>query len=58
MYFVYDNYGGYVAKTDSLHWAKKMANANDGYVMEWEDGDYYMVYDCGDAMWEWAMYIN
>lgn len=34
MYYVYDYNGWYYAKTDSFKWAKRMADACDGYVIE------------------------
>jgi len=52
MFYVYDNYGAYYAKTDSFRWAKKMADSQNGYVMEWFDGGYYLAYDSCDFLWE------
>jgi len=47
MYYVYDEYCYYVAKTDSYLWAKKMANFYNGYVKQFSPFDEWdiVIYD-------------
>lgn len=46
MFYIYDFYDCYIAKTDSYRWAKIIADRVDGYVMGYcpFDGE-YIIYD-------------
>jgi len=53
MYYIYDEWGNYICKTDSFFWAKRMADFYEGFAERSDPFDgTYIVYDTMDYYYD------